>query len=725
MRLKCVVAGLAIVALVVTAALTVRSRRGGVSEGPFPNAPVVLVSIDTLRADRLPAYGYRAGRTPALDRLANEGILFEDVYSHCPLTLPAHASLMTGLLPPRHGVRDNTGFALQATHRTLATRLQAVGFETGGAVSSYVMRRATGIAAGFDWYEDLIETDAREESLGGQQRDGAVAVEALARWIEERPDRRVFAFLHLYEPHSPWTPPERHRQHAHPYDGEVAHADELVGQFLDRLRQARVLDRAIVAVTSDHGEGLGDHREQEHGLFVYREAVHVPLIVRLPGGRGAGRRVKGVVGQSDIPATLLDLVGLDASELDGTSQRAALGTGTANARPVYSETLFPRYHFGWSELTAATEDRLRYIHAPRPELFDVKNDPGEKRNLVADRARVAAAMRAWLQTIAGGTAPVRAAVPDDVKERLEALGYVGSDSAPAESSGQLPDPKDQVQAYEAFKAAHALRAAGRDAEAAEALQTLVATHRGMLDAQETLGLTLFRLGRLAEAAATLQAVVAAAPDRGSTHLALARLHAAAGNRRLLETHASLAAKERPGDAYEMLAQSSLDRGRLDEATAFAARSLAADPDRPVARYIEGLVARRRGRCEEALTALADAEAIRLRRRGFVIPGVHASRGDCLARLDRHSEAEAAFQEEVRNIPHSREGRIGLGILYRSQGRDREAREAVVGIVTAHPQPGADEYAEVVRTFVGLEDIASAREWAGRARALFPRDHRFR
>jgi choline-sulfatase len=720
-----ILAGLALVALLAAAALALRSRRVAVPGGPFREAPLILVSIDTLRADRLPAYGYRAGRTPSLDRLAAEGILFEDVYSHCPLTLPAHASLMTGLLPPRHGVRDNTGFTLEATHLSLATRLKGAGFETAGAVSSYVLRRATGIAAGFDFYDDLIETDATKESLGGQQRDGAVAVSALARWIEERRDRRVFAFLHLYEPHAPWTPPERHRQHSHPYDGEVAHADELVGQFLDRLRAAGVLDRAVVAVTSDHGEGLGDHREQEHGLFVYREAVQVPLIVRLPGGRGAGLRVKGVMGQADIPATLLDLLGLSVRDLDGISQRAALGTGTVIARPVYSETLFPRYHFGWSELTAATDDRLRYIQAPRPELFDVKEDPGETRNLVGDRAPVAAAMRAWLETKAGGTAPAPAAVPDDVRERLEALGYVGSAHAPAEDGAPRADPKDEVEAYEAFKQAHALRTAGRDAEAVDALQKLLATRPGMLDARETLGVTLFGLGRVAEAVTTLQAVVAAAPERASAHLALARLFATTGNQRLFATHATLAAQARPGEAYEMLAQSSLDQGRLDEAAAFAARGLAADPDRPVARYIQGLVARRRGKCEEALTALADAEAIRLRHRAFVIPGVHASRGDCLARLERYAEAEAAFQEEVRNIPHSREGRVGLGILYRSQGRDADAREVVAGIVTAHPRAGADEYAEVVRTFAGLEDIAAAREWAARGRSLFPHDKRFR
>ena len=365
--------------------------------GPFREASVVLISIDTLRSDRLPAYGYAKGSTPAIDAISRQGVVFESVWSHCPLTLPAHASMFTGLLPPHHGVRDNMGFALEPTHRTLATRFKAAGFTTGGAVSSYVLRRSTGIAQGFDLYDDALVVDSSVESLGAQQRDGAIATESLGRWIDTQGDRRFFAFLHLYEPHTPYAPPPQHRDHADPYDGEVAYADELVGRLVASLRARGLLDRVILAVTSDHGEGLLDHGEQEHGFFLYREAVQVPLVLRLPGASGAGTRVKGVVSQVDLAATLLDLAGLPQDGMDGISQRAALDTGTASSRPVYSETYFPRYHFGWSELLAVTEERYRYIRAPRVELYDLHRDPAERLNLAGERTAAGDALEAWLR----------------------------------------------------------------------------------------------------------------------------------------------------------------------------------------------------------------------------------------------------------------------------------------------------------------------------------------
>jgi arylsulfatase A-like enzyme len=402
----------------------------------YPKASVILVSIDTLRADHLAMYGYRSGRTPHLDRLGREGVVVDDVYSHVPLTLPAHASLFTGLLPPKHEVRDNMGFRLKDGHRTLAERFKAAGFATGGAISAYVLRAQTGIARGFDRYDDELVIDAGTQALGALQRDGGVAVDSLTRFVVEQGEKRFFAFLHLYEPHSPWAPPEKHRDLAVPYDGDVAYADELLGRFVDGLRSRGLLERAILAVTSDHGEGLGDHGEQEHGIFLYREALHVPLVLRLPGGAGAGTRLRGPVSQVDVPATLLDLAGLATDGMDGVSLRGDLAKGAAQARTVYSETLYPRYHFGWSDTYAATESRFRFIRAPRPELYDLDKDPGEKDNLAPQRPQAMASMGGWLEKVIGGvTAPE--AVDAETREKLAALGYVGGGSGTL-AQGDLP-----------------------------------------------------------------------------------------------------------------------------------------------------------------------------------------------------------------------------------------------------------------------------------------------
>jgi len=710
---------------VLLAGLAASACHGRASPRAYADAPVVLISIDTLRADHLPLYGYKAGSTPNIDRLGGEGVVFEDVYSHCPLTLPAHASMLTGLLPPRHGVRDNLGFRLSSGHRTLATRFKAAGLRTGGAISAYVLRSATGIAQGFDFYDDGIEVQAGTESIGNLQRDGSVAVEALSRWIEAQRGARFFAFLHLYEPHSPYDPPARHRGHPLLYDGDVAYADELVGRFLDRLKARGVYDRALVTLTSDHGEGLNDHGEEEHGIFLYREAVHVPLVVRLPGGARAGARVAGPVAQADLAPTLLELAGLPAGGMDGVSFRASLDGAPPSGPAVYSETFYPRYHFGWSELFAVTEARYRYVRAPRRELFDISSDPKETKNLAGERSSVLAGMDRWLeQEIALGSAPKPEEVPRDVREKLQALGYVGGSAAPP-GAGPLPDPKDHIAVYEGFKRGLSLRLAGRRTEAADQLRKVVAANPELRDAWEMLGMTLIEMDRKQEGIEALDRTIALDPTRPEPHLELARLYALDGRRDLAVPHAEIAAVRDPGKGYELLAEMRLDQGQTDRAAAEARRSLEADPQRVMSHFVLGMVAQKAGRYEEALVELRKAEQANRLQKDAVVLKLHASMADCLARLGREDEAEREFQAEIRAVPWSPEGRVGLAMLYRSQGRDAEARATLAGLLSAQPRPTAETYWTVVHAFSVLGDAPAAREWASRARAKFPRDARFR
>jgi arylsulfatase A-like enzyme/Tfp pilus assembly protein PilF len=691
----------------------------------FPDAPIVVISIDTLRADHLPLYGYAAGSTPNIDRLGREGIVFDALYSHCPLTLPAHASMLTGLLPPHHGVRDNIGFRLAPAHPTLATRFKAAGFRTGAAVSAYVLRATTGIAQGFDLYDDAIEVEGGTESIGNLQRDGAIAVEALSRWTSAQKGARLFAFLHLYEPHSPYTPPPRHRGLAAPYDGEIAYADELVGRLMAALEANGLYDRAVIVLTSDHGEGLGDHGEAEHGIFLYREAVHIPLVVRLPRAIRAGTRVAGTVGQADLAPTLLELAGLQAAEgLDGVSLRGALA-GAPPGHPVYSETFYPRYHLGWSELFAATDGRYRYVRAPRPELFDLSTDTSEKRNLAAERGSVARAMNLWLeQRGAGGAASAPEEVPADVREKLQALGYVGSAGTHL-PSGALPDPKDHIQAYEDFKTGLSLRLGGRREEAVAQLRKVVRANPDMRDAWEMLGVTLTELDRKKEAIDALDRTIALDPTSAEPHLALARIFALDGRREVALQHAEVAARREPGKGYEMQAQVLLDLNRPDEAAAAARRSLEADPRRAMSQFVLGVVAQKAGRYQDAVSAFAKAEEANRLQKGSIVLTLHARIADCLARLGREADAEREFLAEIKDVPWSREGRVGLAMLYRSQGRDGDARATVEGLIAASPSADAETYWTVVKTFSLLGDEAAARAWTARARSKFPRDARFR
>jgi len=696
-----------------------RSSRGVPA---FPDAPVVLVSIDTLRADHLPLYGYSAGTTPNIDRLGREGIVFEDVYSHCPLTLPSHASLFTGLLPPHHRVRDNQGFTLSEAHRTLATRFKAGGWRTGAAVSAFVLRSPTGIARGFDSYEDALQMEGAAEALADVRRDGAIAVDALSRWIDSLGNRPFFAFLHLYEPHAPCAPPDRYRRLPLAYDGAVAYADELVGRFLDRLRAQGRLERAVVAIVSDHGEGLGDHGEQEHGILLYREALHVPLILRLPRALRAGTRVGGTVGEVDVTATLLDLVGLPVDGMDGASLRPLLDHGTASSRRVYSETLYPRYHFGWSDLYAVTDGRYRYVRAPRPELFDLRSDPAETRNLAPSAAAAADAMARWLDGQVGSVSTPEAASPE-VQEKLRALGYLGG-TAVATSLGSLPDPKDRIADYAELKRGLALREAGRDDEAISVLRDVLSRNPRMVDAWEMLGLTLVRADRPAEAISALREGLVIDPLNPQIHLALARIYALDRKPGLAQQHAELAAQRDPGEGFEVAAQLMMDRGDAARSSDYARRSLAADPSRLMSHFMLGVAAHKAGRWEEALAAFRRAEDLQKLQKHTVVRSLHADIGDCLARLGRAAEAEQEFRAEIEALPASREGRVGLAMLYRSQGRNAEARAVLADLVSAESAPSPDTYWTVVHTLSVLGDREGAREWSARAHSRFPSDPRF-
>jgi choline-sulfatase len=691
--------------------------------GTYPEAPVVLVSIDTLRADRLSLYGYRQGSTPRLEGLGRESVVFDAAYSHCPLTLPSHASLFSGLLPPHHGVRDNLGFALSPAHRTLAARFKSAGWSTGAAVSAFVLRSPTGIAQGFDFYEDALEVEGAPESLADLRRDGAVAVEALARWVESQGNRRFFAFLHLYEPHAPCAPPDRYRALAQPYDGAVAYADELVGRFVDRLQGQGRLQRTVLAVVSDHGEGLKDHGEDEHGLLLYREALHVPLILRLPGGILGGTRVAGTVGTVDLAATLLDLAGLPADGLDGASLRPALGRGAAEARPVYSETLYPRYHLGWSDLYAVTEGRHRYIRAPHPELFDLETDPGERHNLADSKTSTGSALAQWLERRIGAvSAPEEATA--EIREKLQALGYLGG-GAVAPPAGGLPDPKDRIGAHEELKRALSLRQAGKDQEAIALFRRVLKENPRMLDAWEMLGFTLVRAGRTREGLAALHEGLAIDSLNPQIHLMLAKIYGLERNLNLASKHAELAAQRDPGEGYEVAAQLMMDRGDPARAGALARQSLAADPQRLMSHFILGVLAQKAGRYDEALGSFRKAEEIQKRQKGTLVRSLHANIGDCLARLGNEAEAEQEFRTEIKILPATREGRVGLATLYRSQRRDDEARAVLAGLVTAESPPSAETYWTVVHALSVLGDMEGARLFAGRAQARFPSDPRFR
>jgi arylsulfatase A-like enzyme/Tfp pilus assembly protein PilF len=477
---------LAAVAFLGALAVALGCRREAGPKGESPPPPIVVISVDTLRSDRLPAYGYTAVATPAIDALRAGAVLYRRAYSHAPLTLPSHASLFTGLLPSAHGVRDNVGYTLDAKrHPSLPVLLRQRGYTTGAAVSAFVLRSETGIGEGFDHYDDTIQTRVGR-GLSGLQRTGTETVARALSWVDGAGERPFFLFVHLYEPHAPYAAPEPFRsRYELAYDAEVAAADAAVGELLDGLRARGIYDRALVVLLSDHGEGLGEHGEDGHGVFLYRHDLQVPLIVKLPARGSARGVVDSPVGLTDVFPTLLVHAGVPVPA-GGPPALPLPGDPAfpATRRGLYAETFTPRLHFGWSELTSWIDGDLHYVHGPDPELFDLARDPGETRSIFRERRRAATDMRAALARESAPLAPP-AAVDRETRKALAALGYVGQ--ASLEATGPLPDPKAMLPTLAHLHQGLELYARDRPAEAAAALRQAVADNPRMVDGWDYLG----------------------------------------------------------------------------------------------------------------------------------------------------------------------------------------------------------------------------------------------
>jgi arylsulfatase A-like enzyme/Flp pilus assembly protein TadD len=684
---------------------------------PAPGA-VVLISIDTLRADHLPLYGYTKGETPRLDAFAKDGVLFERAYSHAPQTLPEHTSILTGLLPFEHGVRDNLGFTLASDKTTLATRLHAAGYRTAGFVSAYVLRPDTGISQGFDTYNAALPAAAADVSPGDVRRPGEETLAAAKTWLDAQPDDHFFLFFHIYEPHRPYAPPARYASLA-PYDAEIAYSDEIVGHLLDDLKARGWYRDAIVTVMADHGEGLGEHGELEHGIFLYDDTIHVPWITKLPGNRSGGRRVDAPIQHIDYVPTMLSLLGLPRpGGLRGRDLSPLLfGTGQVAAQGVYSEALYPRYHFGWSELQALTDERYRYIKAPRPELYDLERDPGERTNVIADHARAAAAMRAGLAAlVAGHGVDAPTAVSAEDRARLAALGYIGTQfSADTGTPGSsLPDPKDMAPVLQKYRQAVTLLEQHDQAGGAKLLREILDGNPKMTDVWAQYAVVLTRLGRNAEALDAYQHIIRLNPDEPSGPLGAAAALMALGRDDEARAHAELAVARAPASAHEMLARIALDRKDNAEALRQADLAAKADPTLPMPLFVKGLVQYNQGHYAEALPLLEQARD-QWSKRTMQTADLRFYIGDCLARLERYPDAEQAFRAELSLYPSSTRARTGLAMLYQATGRTDQVAAVIDQMLKTAPSPATYDTAAQLWQMFGEPDRAAAVRAAAKAR----------
>jgi choline-sulfatase len=571
---------------------------------------LLLVTIDTLRADRLHAYGYASIETPSTDRLARSGLLVQDATVQVPQTRPSHASILTGLLPYQHGIRDNYSPALSARHATLATVLRGRGYATGAFIGSVVLAAASGLDRGFETYDDPFSRAhrvAREE-----ERPAGAVVDAALAWLKARAGRPFFAWVHLYDPHYPYAPPEpfARRYAERPYDGEVAYADAQVGRLLDLLETSGLAARTLVVVTSDHGEGLGDHGEDEHMLFVYDSTLHVPLLLSWPGVLPAGTKIAGQFRSIDLLPTVLELMGVPTPAVSGASRALALKAG-ARLPPSesYAESLFGSIHFGHAPLFALRAEGLKFIDAPRPELYDLREDPGETRNLAETRGTVAERMRARLRAYGGApaSAPPLASADAGTLERMAALGYVGV-TASRSGAPSGADPKDKVQEVQAFtrdsRRAARLYEQGDLDGAIALLGRLSKADILSLEVQYLLGRSLARKHRYREAAEALEEAVSLVPSWAPAWLDLARTYAQAGDPERAKQSLERGLRANPATPALRVALSAVyrDQGDLPRAIAELREAVHVDPASADAWNALGLLLASSGQQNEATAA---------------------------------------------------------------------------------------------------------------------------
>jgi choline-sulfatase len=613
---------------------------------------VILITVDTLRADRLSCYGSTTVATPNMDALAREGIRFTAAASTIPFTLPSHSSIMTGTYPARHGVRENVGYVLDDGLPTLAERLAAGGWTTAGFVSAFVLDSRWGISRGFGTYFDHFDPGATHEvNLGVVQRDGRDTVAEAVRWLDGEPQRPIFLWLHLFDPHDPYTPrePFKSRYPRSPYDGEVAYADSLVGEFRRALDAKGLLDSSLLVLTGDHGEGLGQHREGFHGFFLYDSTIHIPLIVRLPGALLAGREVTTAVSHVDILPTILEATGQPVPESAQGSSLLPLILGlreVGDRHASLSESLYPLLHYGWAPLRSLRTGRYKFIEAPEPELYDLAEDPREQHNLVREDRRTAREMRDRLDALrhrveqGAPAAGQRAELDQATLDRLQALGYVaGRGGVEAEEEGTEPraDPKDRIELHQLVMAAQADVGAGDLDRAQARLERALEVDPSILEAHQMLGTIAMQREQYDEAVAQFQAALAIDSELQSAIAGMAR-------------------------SYQEL-------GRLEEARVGYERLASVDPENLQALMGLADIDVAQGQDDQAIAELEKAS------RWEKPPALALNRlGELLVGRGRKQEAEEQFHKAVERNPELGRGYFNLAVLE----EDRGDLEAAIG-----------------------------------------------
>ncbi len=692
---------------------------------------IIMITVDTLRSDRVSSYGSTRVDTPHIDGFANEGVLFSNAASTVPFTLPAHASILTGLYPPAHGVRENVGYTLSEEVPTLAEILSEAGWSTAGFVSAFVLDRRWGIGRGFDhFFDDFDLSEMEKANLSSVQRGGDETIVGAVRWLDERPQERpFFLWLHLYDPHDPYTPPEPYRSlyPNRPYDGEVAYTDLLIGDFRQALTDRGLLEDSLVILTSDHGEGLGDHGESFHGFFVYDTTVHAVLIMRPPKGLPRPLVVDTAVSHVDLLPTILDAVDVSPPETTHGESLvpALLGRPLELDRGVYSESLYPLLHYGWSALRALRTDHHKLIDEPRPKVFELKTDPQEQINLYTEAPAVSedlegrlASLREVIDRELGSSTRPPDLDPETLAQ-LQALGYAagqGGVTLDQEEDRPRSDPKDKIGLHRrVMRAQSQMRT---DADAAEkTLLELLDEDSEILDAHQMLGQLTTTQKRFDEAVNHFRHALEIDSDHQNSIMGLASSYkelgrneeALIGFKRILEitggdTRASLAmadilvaerrldeaasvlgealsTTELAGLIYNKLGEVRVEQGRSEIAQSLFVKAIQEKDDWPLPHFNLAVLYEERGEIQPAMASYN--RAIEL------APNYHQAQfnlGRLMGQLGRVDRQQELWERAIESSPKFVQGHYYLSKLLMDRGGDLgRAEELVRAGIAADPK----------------------------------------
>ncbi len=672
----------------------------------------ILISVDTLRADRLGCYGFKGIETPTIDEMARRGVRFERCIAQTPLTLPSHTTMLTGTYPFFHGVRDNGGFLVPQDIVTLAEVFKEKNYRTGAVVGAYVLDSKWGLNQGFDFYYDRFELERKEGfSLADVQRPAGDVITPALDWLEKEKDKNFFLFLHLYDPHTPYEPPSpfKEKYKDNPYLGEVAYTDFELGRLWQYLESAGLLEKTIIVFSSDHGESLGEHGEGTHGFFIYQEGIHVPLIVAFPFEKLQGISRDTTASLVDVMPTILEMAGLPSPpQVQGKSLVPYFfDSGSTTESLAYSETFYPRFHYGWSDLKSVQTSRYKLIVSPQAELYDLKADPDEAIDIASKEPKIGREleekMAGLLERYSQGQFETDyRKVDEETREKLAALGYIGSfvDTGKAEGK-ELASPREKIHVFNEISAAKEASLKGELKKAQEIMMRVIRQDPEIIDAYFVLGNIFFKQKNYPEAIRWLGEALARKPDYDFVVLNMAISHIEMGNLAAAEELLVNFISRFQADSilYLTLGDINLKQEDYPEAIKYLEECLRINPTSAKAHNNLARVYLILGDEDKALAHVSRALELmpKLRNLHYNLAQIHEARG-------KLPEAIAAYEVEISQYPDNSSASFNLAFLYRRLGN--EAREEEFLLKTAAINP------EFPLSYLFLGELYSQREGKG-------------